>query len=108
MGSFRARGSVWEAQRYASSGPPAMTSEVMDVRPVPRYRTAMPAPLRQSPSPPPPPPGGTVGALLRDWRKVRRLSQLDLALHMEVSARHVSRVESGRAQPSRRMVTRLA
>jgi transcriptional regulator with XRE-family HTH domain len=87
-----------------------MTSEVMDVRPVPRYRKAMSAPLRQSPSPPPPRPstGGTVGALLREWRKVRRLSQLDLALHMEVSARHVSRVESGRAQPSRRMVSRLA
>ena len=89
-----------------------MTSEVMDVRPVPRYRMAMSAPLRHSRSPrhspPPPAPGGTVGALLREWRKVRRLSQLDLALHMEVSARHVSRVESGRAQPSRHMVTRLA
>jgi transcriptional regulator with XRE-family HTH domain len=59
-------------------------------------------------SPPPPRPRNSVGALLREWRKVRRLSQLDLALRMDVSARHVSRVESGRAQPSRHMVTRLA
>jgi transcriptional regulator with XRE-family HTH domain len=49
-----------------------------------------------------------VGPLLREWRRVRRLSQLDLALQMDVSARHVSRVESGHAQPSRRMVARLA
>jgi transcriptional regulator with XRE-family HTH domain len=53
-------------------------------------------------------PGSGVGALLREWRRLRRLSQLDLALRMEVSARHVSRVESGRAQPSRQMVARLA
>jgi transcriptional regulator with XRE-family HTH domain len=59
-------------------------------------------------APPPPAPGSQVGALLREWRKVRRLSQLHLALLMDVSARHVSRVESGRAQPSRNMVTRLA
>jgi transcriptional regulator with XRE-family HTH domain len=64
--------------------------------------------FRRSASPPPPPPGGSVGALLREWRQVRRLSQLDLALRMDVSARHVSRVESGRAQPSRQMVARLA
>jgi transcriptional regulator with XRE-family HTH domain len=63
---------------------------------------------RPSPRPPSPPPGGGVGALLREWRRVRRLSQLDLALLMDVSARHVSRVEGGRAQPSRHMVTRLA
>ncbi len=36
------------------------------------------------------------------------MSQLDLALRMDVSARHVSRVESGKAQPSRDMVSRLA
>src|SRR5512134_228836 len=62
----------------------------------------------RSPRPPPPTPGGVIGGLLRDWRRVRRLSQLDLALLMDVSARHLSRVEGGRAQPSRHMVTRLA
>jgi transcriptional regulator with XRE-family HTH domain len=72
-------------------------------------RMAAPVPnsARRSAAPPPPP-RGEVGTLLREWRKVRRLSQLDLALQMDVSARHVSRVESGRAQPSRHMVTRLA
>ncbi|WP_236147405.1 helix-turn-helix transcriptional regulator [Mycolicibacterium sp. CH28] len=52
--------------------------------------------------------GTTFGELLRDWRRRRRLSQLDLALHAEVSARHVSFVESGRSTPSRAMVLRLA
>jgi transcriptional regulator with XRE-family HTH domain len=48
------------------------------------------------------------GELLRDWRRRRRLSQLDLALEADVSARHVSFVESGRSAPSRAMVLRLA
>lgn len=48
------------------------------------------------------------GELLRDWRHRRRLSQLDLALEADVSARHVSFVESGRSTPSRAMVLRLA
>jgi len=48
------------------------------------------------------------GDLLRDWRRRRRLSQLDLALEADVSARHVSFVESGRSAPSRAMVLRLA
>lgn len=48
------------------------------------------------------------GALLRDWRHRRRLSQLDLAIEAGVSARHVSFVETGRAAPSRAMVLRLA
>jgi transcriptional regulator with XRE-family HTH domain len=53
--------------------------------------------------------GGTAfGDLLRDWRRRRRLSQLDLALEADVSARHVSFVESGRSTPSRAMVLRLA
>lgn len=50
----------------------------------------------------------TVGAMLREWRVARRLSQLDLALHADVSARHVSYVENGRARPSREMIARLA
>jgi transcriptional regulator with XRE-family HTH domain len=49
-----------------------------------------------------------VGALLRDWRQRRRRSQLDLALDAGVSARHVSFVETGRAQPSREMVLHRA
>jgi transcriptional regulator with XRE-family HTH domain len=49
-----------------------------------------------------------VGPLLRDWRRRRRLSQLDLALEAGVSARHVSFVETGRARPSPEMVLHLA
>jgi transcriptional regulator with XRE-family HTH domain len=49
-----------------------------------------------------------VGPLLRDWRRRRRLSQLDLALEAGVSARHVSFVETGRARPSQEMVLHLA
>jgi len=49
-----------------------------------------------------------VGALLRAWRQRRRLSQLDLALEAEVSTRHLSCVETGRAAPSREMLLRLA
>jgi transcriptional regulator with XRE-family HTH domain len=49
-----------------------------------------------------------VGSLLRDWRRRRRLSQLDLALEAGVSARHVSFVETGRSRPSAEMVLLLA
>jgi transcriptional regulator with XRE-family HTH domain len=59
-------------------------------------------------SPPPPAPASQVGELLREWRAARRLSQLDLALAASVSSRHLSCVETGRAQPSREMVSRLA
>ncbi|MDW5609844.1 MULTISPECIES: helix-turn-helix domain-containing protein [Mycolicibacterium] len=50
----------------------------------------------------------TFGAMMRDWRRRRRLSQLDLALAAGVSARHVSFIETGRSAPSRAMVLRLA
>jgi transcriptional regulator with XRE-family HTH domain len=50
----------------------------------------------------------TVGPLLRDWRRRRHLSQLDLALEAGVSARHLSFVETGRARPSADMVLHLA
>lgn len=50
----------------------------------------------------------TFGSLMRDWRQRRRLSQLDLALEADVSARHVSFIETGRSTPSRAMVLRLA
>ena len=52
--------------------------------------------------------GGDLGNQLRAWRQRRRLSQLDLALDAEVSARHLSFVETGRSRPSREMVLRLA
>jgi transcriptional regulator with XRE-family HTH domain len=49
-----------------------------------------------------------IGHHLRDWRQRRHLSQLDLAGDAEISARHLSFVETGRAAPSREMVLRLA
>jgi transcriptional regulator with XRE-family HTH domain len=48
------------------------------------------------------------GRLLRQWRTRRRMSQLDLAIEAEISSRHVSFIETGRAQPSREMVLLLA
>lgn len=59
-------------------------------------------------SPQPESPGAQVGALLRQWRAARRMSQLDVALDAGVSTRHLSYVETGKAQPSRDMVQRLA
>ncbi|MGK5685580.1 helix-turn-helix domain-containing protein [Actinoplanes sp. URMC 104] len=50
----------------------------------------------------------TVGELLRQWRHRRGLSQLDLAIAADVSARHVSLVETGRSRPSADMILRLA
>jgi transcriptional regulator with XRE-family HTH domain len=49
-----------------------------------------------------------AGELLRDWRRRRRLSQLALASEAEISTRHLSFLETGRARPSREMVLRLA
>ncbi len=49
-----------------------------------------------------------VGEHLREWRQRRHLSQLDLAVEAEISARHLSFVETGRAAPSREMVLKLA
>lgn len=49
-----------------------------------------------------------LGHLLREWRRRRRLTQLDLADLAGVSTRHLSFVETGRSQPSREMVLRLA
>jgi transcriptional regulator with XRE-family HTH domain len=48
-----------------------------------------------------------AGPLLRSWRQRRRLSQLDLACLAEVSTRHLSCVETGRAQPSRAFLLHL-
>ncbi|HEU4843614.1 MAG TPA: helix-turn-helix transcriptional regulator, partial [Burkholderiaceae bacterium] len=60
--------------------------------------------LPASPSSPP----AHAGILLREWRAARRLSQLDLALDAGLSTRHLSCVETGKAQPSREILTRLA
>lgn len=49
-----------------------------------------------------------VGSILRQWRGLRGLSQLDLAHDANTSARHLSFVETGRARPSREMVQRIA
>jgi transcriptional regulator with XRE-family HTH domain len=49
-----------------------------------------------------------VGNLLRDWRKRRHLSQLDLACDAEISTRHLSFLETGRSVPSREMLLHLA
>ena len=49
-----------------------------------------------------------VGPLLREWRRRRRRSQLELALDAGVSARHISFLETGRSNPSREMVIGLA
>lgn len=46
--------------------------------------------------------------MLRQWRSVRRISQLDLSLDADISTRHLSCLETGRAHPSREMILRLA
>src|SRR5688572_33394132 len=53
-------------------------------------------------------PADLVGTHIRTWRTRRRLSQLDLALDAEISARHLSFIETGRSRPSRTMLLRLA
>jgi transcriptional regulator with XRE-family HTH domain len=49
-----------------------------------------------------------IGEHLREWRTRRRLSQMDLALEAEISTRHLSFLETGRARPSREMVLHLS
>ena len=82
-----------------------MTWEVMGAWHPRRQNRAMHSPshaLRQ--------PGARdpFGLHLRHWRQHRRMSQLDLANEAEISTRHLSYVETGRATPSREMVLRLA
>ncbi|MFY9928741.1 MAG: helix-turn-helix transcriptional regulator [Streptosporangiaceae bacterium] len=62
------------------------------------------APATRAPTPGVP----TAGDLLREWRQRRRLSQLDLAIQANVSSRHLSFVETGRARPSSEMIMHLA
>ncbi|MGW4031462.1 helix-turn-helix domain-containing protein [Streptomyces sp. NPDC004838] len=52
--------------------------------------------------------GTGVGPLLRGWRERRRVSQLELALRADSSARHISFIETGRSRPSEEMILRLA
>jgi transcriptional regulator with XRE-family HTH domain len=75
-----------------------MTSEVMAAM---QARTTI-RPMNATASRPP------VGAMLREWRQRRRLSQLELALESGVSSRHLSFVETGRSRPSAAMVLHLA
>jgi transcriptional regulator with XRE-family HTH domain len=49
-----------------------------------------------------------LGAMLREWRARRKVSQLDLALASDISARHLSFIETGRSAPSTAVVDRLA
>lgn len=83
-----------------------ITSEVMELRTGLDYNGCMQNTNHASPR------AATVaapvGSLLREWRIVRRLSQLDLALQADISARHLSYVENGKAQPSREMIARLS
>lgn len=51
---------------------------------------------------------GSFGALLKDWRGRRRISQLDLSLSADVSSRHIAFLETGRSKPSRDMVVQLS
>jgi transcriptional regulator with XRE-family HTH domain len=53
-------------------------------------------------------PTSSIGALVRSWRKQRHLSQLELAVEADISQKHLSFIESGRAAPSREMVITLA
>jgi transcriptional regulator with XRE-family HTH domain len=74
----------------------AITCQVMDAPPLAGYRCHM---AHTAPS---------FGDHLRDWRRRRRLSQLDLACEADISTRHLSFIETGRSRPSRDMVLHLA
>jgi len=52
--------------------------------------------------------GARIGEVLRYWRRLKRISQLELALAVDVSSKHLSFVETGKAQPSRALILRLA
>jgi transcriptional regulator with XRE-family HTH domain len=76
-----------------------MTSQVTVAPRAPGYRRGAMTDIAALP---------TVGALLREWRRRRRMSQLDLALEAGVSTRHLSFIETGRSRPSAEMVLHLA
>lgn len=53
-------------------------------------------------------PTRSIGVLIREWRQRRRFSQFELARDAEISARHLSFLETGRAMPGRALLLRLA
>ena len=69
----------------------AITSEVTAAVTCATYRADMSTATASAP----------VGALLREWRTRRRVSQLELSAETGVSTRHLSFIETGRAKPSR-------
>jgi transcriptional regulator with XRE-family HTH domain len=73
-----------------------LTSEVIASRNLRRYCSRMT--VHQLP----------FGVLLRRWRERRRMTQADLAFAADSSTRHLSCLETGKAQPSREMIARLA
>ena len=87
------------AQNFTRSA--SITSEVIACRRRPPYRQGMATTMNSGMMRP-------IGDLLREWRERRRLSQLALALDADVSTRHLSFLETGRARPSREMLLRLA
>lgn len=50
----------------------------------------------------------SIGDMLRFWRKLKRISQMDLALDVGVSTKHLSFVETGRSRPSHNLVLKIA
>jgi transcriptional regulator with XRE-family HTH domain len=50
----------------------------------------------------------SFGSMLKSWRATRKVNQIDLSLISDVSQRHVSFLESGRARPSQPMVVQLS
>ncbi|MFG1912535.1 helix-turn-helix domain-containing protein [Kribbella sp. NPDC048928] len=52
-------------------------------------------------------PDGQVGMLVKRWRERRRRSQLDVSLAADLSAKHLSYIETGRSNPSRQMIERI-
>ena len=50
----------------------------------------------------------SIGEVLRFWRKLKRISQMDLALDVGVSTKHLSFVETGRSKPSHNLVLKIA
>ncbi len=50
----------------------------------------------------------TAGSILLYWRRLRKMSQMELALEADVSTRHLSFVETGKSKPSRDLILKLA
>ncbi len=88
----------------------AITSQVIEWPHRVRDHTGNRGPSIVAPSTLASPKGREAGFahLLKTWRQMRRLSQLDLAMSSGVSQRHVSFLESGRANPSRAMILQLS